>query len=286
MSKDHRSEVDAAIDEGKGVFEISRKGRWPRYALDMVGALAIILALWSAALMYSNLTGGVAFPTPLDVGASLWGLLAGDKLLGASIYQHTIASMGRWALGYGIAVLLGIVIGLVLGTTGWLYGAGMNSTNVYQLIPGLAWIPIAILLFGIGNIATVFIIVMTALPPVVIATASGLRSVPPVYLKVADMLELGPWDRFRLVLLPSSALQVLTGLRVALGNAWRVLIAAEMVVGVAMGLGFSIFAAQGALMWTESLACIVIICLIGLLFERLVFTRIEDGMRSSLGLEG
>ena len=113
----------------------------------------------------------------------------------------------------------------------------MIPVYIMQMIPGLAWVPIAMLIFGLGETSTVFIILVTALPPIVINTAGGMRQVPPIYTRVARMSGRDSWALFSKVLLPGAALSIINGMRVGLANGWRVLIAAEMVVGVSVDWG-------------------------------------------------
>ena len=249
-----------------------------------LGILLIIFVWWILAETMISLRG-VAFPTPLEAFASLWQSLGGAEVNGESIYMHAQASLYRWGLGYVIALVLGITIGLLFGTLSRLHDAGMVSIYILQMIPGLAWIPIAMLIFGLGESATVFIILVTVLPPIIINTAGGIRQVPPIYTRVALMSGKDRLSLFTKVLIPGAALSIITGMRLGLANGWRVLIAAEMVVGVAVGLGYSIFQSRYNLDFTAAFVSIIVICLIGLTIEKLLFVKLEDLVRNRLGLD-
>jgi len=249
-----------------------------------LGVILIIAVWWIVAeLMIS--WRGAAFPTPPETFDSLWNALGGAKVNGESIYTHTQTSLLRWGMGYVLALIFGISLGLLFGTLNWLHDVGMISVYVLQMIPGLAWIPIAMLIFGLGESATVFIILVTAMPPIIINTAGGIRQVPPIFTRVALMSGKDRISLFFSVLIPSASLSIINGMRLGLANGWRVLIAAEMVVGVAVGLGYSIFQSRYTLDFTAAFVCIIVICLIGLAIEKLLFEELENTVRNRLGLD-
>jgi len=161
----------------------------------------------------------------------------------------------------------------------------MTPMTVLQLIPGLAWIPIALLLFGLGETSTIFMIFMTVLPAVAISTAAGIREAPPVYRRAASILGTSSVGMFFRVLLPAASLQMLNGLRIGLANGWRVLIAAEMIVGVGLGLGYVLVQARWTLDFEAAFVSILVICAIGLLIEKVLFSAAERRLRDRLGLE-
>lgn len=249
-----------------------------------LGILLILLIWWAVAEAMIALKGA-AFPTPPEAFLGLIDALRGTEINGESIYAHTAASMWRWGVGYAIALVLGLVVGLVFGTVPRIHDAGIVSVYILQMIPGLAWIPIVMLVFGLGESATVFIILITALPPIIINTAGGIRQTPLIFTRVADMSGKDRWALFSKVLVPSSALSIINGMRLGLANGWRVLIAAEMIVGVAVGLGYTINWSRYSLDFTSAFVCIIIICAIGLIIEKLFFVALENRLRNRLGLD-
>jgi ABC-type nitrate/sulfonate/bicarbonate transport system permease component len=184
--------------------------------------------------------------------------------------EHVLMSLSRWAVAYCIAAITGLFIGMLLGAHRIMHRLFMPAVYVLQLIPGLAWIPIAILMFGIGEITTIFMIFITALPPIVISTTGGIMAVPRIYINVARMIGLRGWKIFFKVLLPASLISIINGLRIGFANGWRVLIAAEMIVGVSLGLGYCLIQARWSLDFEAALVCIIIICVIGLLVEKIL----------------
>lgn len=276
-----------ALDEGKAHFVFrSERPRLLAHALGnaALGILIVVMLWWvvAEAMMFIR---GVAFPTPPETLIALWEALRGADVNGESIYTHTTVSLSRWGQGYLIALVIGLTLGMAFGTLPRLHEIGMVSVYVFQMIPGLAWIPIAMLIFGLGETATVFIIAMTAIPPLVINTAGGIREVPTVFTRVARMSGKDDSATFFQVLLPAASLSIINGMRIGLANGWRVLIAAEMVVGVALGLGFSIYQSRYNLDFTAAFVCIVVICMIGLAIEKLLFVSMENRVRHRLGLD-
>ncbi len=247
-------------------------------------AIILILAIWQLLAELVTRIRPIPFPTPFDVFWRLGEFLSGARLYDKSIEEHVMMSLSRWGIAYCITVFAGLWIGMVLGTYRIIYAVCMPTIYVLQLIPGLAWIPIALLLFGIGEKTTVFMIFITALPPVIINTTGGIRSVPKIYTNVAQMIGLRKGATFFRVLLPAALLSIINGLRIGFANGWRVLIAAEMIVGVSVGLGYSLIQARWSLDFEAALVCIVIICIIGLFIEKILFGTVEKKILEYQGL--
>jgi len=235
----------------------------------------IVVVAWYALAFGVSHARGVQFPTPGTTLVTLVELLAGRPLADHSLYAHVRDSLVRWSLAFVIAALFGIVYGLVAGGSRTVEQLTVPIVHVLQLIPGLAWIPVALLLFGIGRRATLFMIAVTAFAPVAINVLAGVKCVDVTYIRAARMLGARRRTVLLRVLLPGALPQILTGLRIGLGNGWRVLLAAEMVVGTGTGLGYSIIQARWTLDYAAAFACLVLICLIGLFVERFLFARLE-----------
>jgi ABC-type nitrate/sulfonate/bicarbonate transport system permease component len=278
--------IDDAISSNAAHFDFTAdraKTLASRAAIGLVG-LAVTLLAWQAVSMLVYEMKGIVYPSPLDTVLRLADLAAGTKLYDHTIVDHTVSSLARWGAGYLLAAASGIVIGMLMGSSPVLNGIGMTPMTVLQLIPGLAWIPIALLLFGLGETATIFMIYMTVLPAVAIGTASGIREAPPIYRRAASILGTSSAGMFFRVLLPAASLQMLNGLRMGLANGWRVLIAAEMIVGVGLGLGYVLVQARWSLDFEAAFVSILVICGIGLFIEKILFSVAERRLRDRLGL--
>jgi len=198
---------------------------------------AICIALWSLSVHW---TGTKVFPSPLQVVRGVGELWRRGLLL-----PYLRDSLVRVAVGYAAAVALGVPLGLCVGWSRNLATAINPLVELLRPISPIAWIPVAIVFFGIGNLAPIFLVFLGAFFPIVVTTHDGVRAVPPMYLRAARNFGLSPAQMLRRVLLPAALPQILSGLRIALGIAWLVVVAAEM-IAVDSGLGYLIIDARNA----------------------------------------
>ena len=246
-------------------------------------SMAISLGIWFM-ISYAIWVGrSVEFPSPLTTFLNLYHNLLGEPVYDYSIYQHTLTSLIRWFFAYLAASILGVFIGFVLGMYSTLHKLFMPFIYVLQLVPGLAWIPIALLIFGLGNTSTIFMIFILALTPIVITTSTGIRDTPPDLIDAAILMGADKKSLFIHVLLPSAIFHIIDGMRIGLANSWRVLIAAEMIVGSGIGLGYIIIQSRWSLDYTSAFVSIVIIVLIGLTADKFIFKKIENKLREKYG---
>ena len=255
---------------------------WQRLFLWLAPIL-LILSVWQAVALVATHIRGVPFPTPLETLLRLGSLLAGSKILGHSLFHHTLDSLFRWSSSFVVAALTGIVFGIAIGWNRILSRITLPGIFVLQLVPGLAWIPVALLLFGVGERTTAFMIWITAFAPIVINVNDGVQRVDVNIIRAARMLGSKRIRFLWCVLLPASLPQIITGLRVGLGNSWRVVVAAEMVVGTGTGLGYTIIQSRWSMDYAAAFVCILVICFIGLGFEHLLLGSLE---RRSLARRG
>ena len=250
-----------------------------------VGVL-LFLGAWYLLGWTVEWTRGIPFPLPPAVFERFWYFLQGELLYQSPVWEHFWMSLKRWGVGYGIALVLGFGLGVLCGRVSWLYGAGMQVGGVLQLMPGLAWIPFAMLLFGIGEKATVFMIVITAFGPVFVHTASSVRQFPQHHLQMARMLNLSRMRTLGMVVLPALAPSLLLGMRMGLAVGWRVLIAAEMVVGSSVGLGYAIIQSRWSLDFEAAFIAIGLICVVGIVSEKYLFGYVERLLHVRMGSAG
>jgi ABC-type nitrate/sulfonate/bicarbonate transport system permease component len=291
LSEDDRL-INAFLDsssENGNIIHIEKKRHVvTKGLLYMTSGVFFVLLSWSIIAWLHNefVTNSlIQFPTVIHTFGRLLDLLMGKNMFGETLFYHVYASLRRWLIGYGIAVIIGLTTGLILGYSSRLYQAGMVPVCILQMIPGLAWIPIAMLIFGLGDLSAIFIIGMTAIAPIILNVSTGIRQVPPVNVRVARMVGSSNLSLFFKVLLPYAVLDINNGLRIGMANAWRVLIAAEMVVGVAVGLGYSISQATYTIDYLTAFSCIIVICFIGLFVEKIFFAEIEKFARHRMGME-
>ena len=202
-----------------------------------LGVETILVAIWYAAVHYS---GTKIFPSPLEVANGA------GTLIGKGLLWHYIAdSLFRVASGYAIAATLGVPFGLILGWWTPLARAFNPLIQMLRPISPLAWMPLAVIWFGVSNLAPIFLIFLASFFPIVVATMNGVRNVPPMYVQAGRNFGLStPALLFRVVF-PAVLPRIVVGLRIAFGVAWLVLVAAEM-IAVDSGLGYLIIDARNA----------------------------------------
>ena len=250
------------------------KNFWDKL-INFMMPLVIVLLIWQAAAHVVMLFRGVAFPTPWETLVKLAALSGGERLSGHTLHVHIGSSLQRWLIGFGIAASLGVAYGLIAGRVRSIEKATAKIPQMLLLVPGLAWIPVAILMFGIGEQATIFMIAISAFAPIAISALSGIKNVDIHFIRAAEMMGAGKNSLFFRVLIPAALPSLLSGLRIGLGTGWRVMVAAEMVVGTGTGLGYSIIQSRWTMDYAASFACIATICGIGLLFEYGFLRQIE-----------
>ncbi|HHV41796.1 MAG TPA: ABC transporter permease subunit, partial [Clostridiaceae bacterium] len=229
--------IDSMLDtaDGTTIYIGDRKtiSLVKRVLALIIGCIIVVLFWWAVAEIYNQyFSYSLSFPTPAEVFLELGTLFDGKTLFRYSVYDHIEASLLRWVKGFTIAAIIGIIIGLLISLNDWTYEIGIVPITILQMIPGLAWLPVVMILFGFGDTSAIFIVGIVVISPVALSVSSGLRSVPKVNRRVAKMSGLSKLDTVIEVLLPFAILDILNGLRIGLGSSWLMIIAAEMVVGV------------------------------------------------------
>ena len=223
---------------------------------------ALFLTSWHVAV---KMSGSDIFPTPRQVLGGL-GELAQQGLL----LKYIVASLFRVSWGFGLAVLVGVPLGLVLGWFRPAYAALNPFIQILRPISPIAWIPVAILWFGVKDTAPVFLIFLASVFPITVSAMAAVQNMQQVYLRAAQNFGLGGLELFRRVIFPAALPQIITGIRIALGVAWLVVVAAEM-IAVNSGLGYLIIDARNAgKRYDLVVAGMVMIGLIGLVLDVLV----------------
>ncbi len=223
---------------------------------------AAFLLIWDLAV---RLAGSTLFPKPFDVALGIVEL-ARQGLL----FKYIVASLFRVTWGFSLAVLVGVPFGLMLGWFRRAQDAFNPLIQAFRPISPIAWIPVAILWFGVSDAAPVFLIFLASVFPITVSTMAAVKGVQSVHLRAAQNFGLTGPQLFRKVILPATLPQILTGLRIALGVAWLVVVAAEM-IAVNSGLGYLIIDARNAgKRYDLVVAGMVLIGIIGSLLDLLM----------------
>jgi NitT/TauT family transport system permease protein len=210
-------------------------------------------------------SGTELFPTP-------WQVLLGiaDLTQRGLLAKYVVASLFRVTIGFSLAVVIGVPLGLTMGWFKGMYEALNPLIQILRPISPIAWIPLAILWFGVDDRAPIFLIFLASVFPITVTAAAAVQNLQPVYLRAARNFGLTRLQLFRLVILPAALPQIITGLRIALGIAWLVVVAAEM-IAVNSGLGYLIIDARNAgKRYDLVVAGMVLIGLIGLCLDLLI----------------
>jgi taurine transport system permease protein len=197
--------------------------------------LAALLCAWAVLTMVTGSIATSRFPSPLQVWRAA-AQIATTGYADATLLGHAVHSLALVAMGFVVAVSVGLPLGLLMGASRRAEAAINPAFLLIRPIPPLAWIPLAILWLGLGDAAKVMVIFFAAFVPAVIHTATGVRSIEPHMLEAARMLGTGRWRLILEVLLPAAAPMIFTGLRLSLQASWTTLVAAEL-VGSLAGLG-------------------------------------------------
>ncbi len=256
--------------------------------LIFIAGIMIIVVIWQCFAWYYNEMYDrlLKFPYPLETFERLYQYLFEDKLMfRTTIYSHIAASMKRWLTAFLLSTLCGIALGMFLGYFKKIYPVGISPVNIIQMIPGMAWLPVVLLVFGISDESAIMIIFLISFVIITINVAGGIRKIPDVYMRAADMMGANAAVRIFKIMIPASTLDIVNGLRLGMGSAWRVLISAEMVIGTGIGLGFAISELRALIDYTGAFACIAVICVIGLIIDKLIFVNIEKYVRHKLGMD-
>jgi NitT/TauT family transport system permease protein len=240
--------------------------RWRlRAVLLPLGVAGVLLGGWQTAVA---LSGSPIFPGPWQAAQGIAELAEKGLLL-----KYIVSSLFRVTWGFLLAVLVGVPLGLVLGWFGRAFEALNPLIQVLRPISPIAWIPLSILWFGMSEAAPIFLIFLASVFPITVSATAAVQNIQLVYVRAARNFGLGRLQLFRRVILPATLPQILTGLRIALGIAWLVLVAAEMVVTNPQigGLGYLIMDARNAgSRYDLVVAGMVVIGLIGLVLDLLV----------------
>jgi nitrate/nitrite transport system permease protein len=231
--------------------------------------LAMILVVWQLAFSRP----GATLPAPSVVWTEARDLIVDPFFVHGSqdigLGWRVLTSLERVAYGFGLASIVGILIGAVIGQSVWAMRGLDPIFQVLRTVPPLAWLPISLAAFRDANPSAIFVIFITAIWPIIINTAVGIRNIPQDYRNVAQVLRLNQIEFFFKVMLPSAAPYIFTGLRIGVGLSWLAIVAAEMLTG-GVGIGFFIWDAWNSSKLSDIIVALLYIGLIGFMLDRLV----------------
>lgn len=232
-------------------------------------AIALFLFIWQILCSgpQSNL------PSPTQTLSETWELIIDpffdnggtDK----GLFWQIFASLQRVAIGFSLSAIVGIGLGILVGTNRFMYNALDPLFQVLRTVPPLAWLPISLAAFRDSNPSAIFVIFITAIWPIIINTTVGVQQIPQDYRNVARVLQLSRVEYFFNILFPSTVPYIFTGLKIGIGLSWLAIVAAEMLVG-GVGIGFFIWDAWNSSRLSEIILALIYVGVVGLLLDRLV----------------
>ncbi len=242
---------------------------WLKGLIPPAVALLIFLAIWQVLTMGPDAN----LPTPVRTVQDTWELIINpffdyggtDK----GLFWQVWSSLQRVALGFTLSAIVGVALGILVGTSPLMYSALDPLFQILRTVPPLAWLPISLAAFQQANPSAIFVIFITAIWPIIINTTEGVRQIPQDYNNVARVLKLSRFKYFFKVLLPATAPYIFTGLRIGIGLSWLAIVAAEMLIG-GVGIGFFIWDAWNSSRISDIIIAIVYVGLVGLLLDRLI----------------
>ncbi|HVD36557.1 MAG TPA: ABC transporter permease [Nitrososphaeraceae archaeon] len=265
-------------------IEEDRKGKGKRTVdlndvANIVLFLAAFVGIWQLVFTL-GIWPKVSMPSPAMVAESFVQLIQNITLI-TSIGM----TMWRLAIGFAISITIGVGIGLAMVKfTG--FGKTMSSFAVgLQSFPSVAWVPFAILLIGLNDFGILFVVVMSSVFSVMISTYSGINNIPPIYIRAARNMGARGLSLFRYVMIPAATPSLIVGIKQAWSFAWHALIGAEILIAASVGLGHILLVGREFQLMDQIIASMITIFAIGLLFDRLVFSKLEDKVRDRWGLK-
>ena len=230
---------------------------------------AVVLSLWEI-VAHLGLFPRRLFPPLEDVATALVHLTVTGVLP-----HHAVETLARLLAGFAMAAVIGVAIGIAMARSRRAEDIFLPLVSIGAPIPGIAYAPLFLLWFGLGNLSAVLLVGFVASFPIIFNTWTGVKAVKEIWVRSAQAMGADQRRLFAKVILPGALPYILTGLRLGLAQAWRILVGVEMLAAVPWGLGWLIFGAREFLNTDVMLAAIAVIAVIGLMLEKLVFERLE-----------
>lgn len=231
--------------------------------------LLLAIAIWEIACS----SPGATLPPPSKVVADTWELIVDpffDKGgLNKGMFWHLASSLKRVAVGFAIAAAVGIALGVLIGQSTLAFRGLDPIFQVLRTVPPLAWLPLSLAAFRHADPSAIFVIAITAVWPIILNTAVGIRNIPQDYRNVSRVLRLNGFEFFFKVMLPATVPFMFTGLKIGIGLSWLAIVAAEMLIG-GVGIGFFIWDAWNSSLISEIILALIYVGLVGFMLDRLI----------------
>jgi NitT/TauT family transport system permease protein len=269
-----RLEIPQARDSVGGRARRVWGAVWPKLL-----AIAIVLGVWELVYL-SGWKSAAILPSPAAVFSDLWA-----QLHTALLWQAIATTMRRAVIGFGLAIIIGVVVGALVSRIKPLRAAVGSMITALQTMPSIAWFPFAIIFFGVNTAAILFVIVLGAAPSIANGLITGVDYTPPLLLRAGRTMGLGQIAMYRHLILPASLPSFVAGLKQGWAFAWRSLMAGELLVIImgqpSIGVLLSTFQDQTAM--TSTISIMIVILVLGIVVD-MIFTRIDTTIRRRRGM--
>lgn len=257
--------MSAVIDEKTQARR--RTLRWPfspQFSLSLLSVAVLLLVWWGVTAL--GLVAPLFLPPPQQVLKKLLLIASPQGFMDATLWQHLGASLARMLVALFFAALIGIPVGIAMGLSPAIRGLLDPLIELYRPVPPLAYLPLMVIWFGIGETSKILLIYLAIFAPVTLSTLAGVKNAQQVRIRAAQALGASRWQLLRFVILPGALPEILTGLRIGLGVGWSTLVAAELIAAT-RGLGFMVQSAGEFLATDVVLAGIAVIAFIAFSLE-------------------
>ncbi len=240
-----------------------------RNLIPPILTLIVILGVWQLAAGVEP--GGL--PAPLTIWTDSHELILHPFFdhggVDKGLFWHVLTSLQRVGIGFSLAAVAGVGLGVLVGVSVWAHRGLDPVFQILRTVPPLAWLPISLAVFHQAQPSALFVIFITAIWPIIINTAAGVRNIPADYINVARVLRLSPLEFFFKIVLPATTPHVFTGLRIGIGMSWLAIVASEMLLG-GVGIGFFIWDQYNAARISDIVVALLWVGVIGFILDRMV----------------
>jgi nitrate/nitrite transport system permease protein len=237
--------------------------------MPIIVSVGLVLGVWELICTQP----GATLPPPSKVVTDTWELILDPFFdrggVDKGLFWHLAASLKRVALGYALAAIVGIGLGVLIGQSSLALKGLDPIFQVLRTVPPLAWLPISLAAFKNNDPSAIFVIFITAVWPIVINTSVGIRNISPDYRNIARVLRLNAFETFWKITLPATVPYIFTGLKIGIGLSWLAIVAAEMLIG-GVGIGFFIWDAWNSSLISEIILALIYVGLVGFCLDRLI----------------
>ncbi|MPZ68038.1 MAG: ABC transporter permease subunit [Actinobacteria bacterium] len=259
----------------------SAVGRSKDLARSLRGPLAsfVIIIVWWELLSRSGWFNPLFIPSVGEIGSRFVEQLTSDVF-----WNHVYSSLVRLGIGFLLAVLAGVVLGAAMGRIRWFEEVASPIVSLLYPIPSVALIPLFMLWFGLGDRTTLALVIFSSTLPIAVVTWAGIKGVDPTLIRASESMNVRGRHLVLRVVIPGALPQVITGLRLGFAQAWRAVIAGELIASTTAGLGLLLFTSRRFIDIPTMISTLVVIAALSLVFERLLFARLESATVMKWGM--